>query len=370
MVGLGYLYPSIRLGHILQSNSHTIQFISTEDHNHILANYGIEHFPIRGNNRQFLDLKMIGHVEYILSDLSVANKIINTYKPDVIVTSPLAIISFILAEKYQIPVINIGFTEYLFPCKSIYDLNRQWRLDKFTETYNSCVAKVGLPLINNSAIYSPFIGTKYLLRSVPTLNDDVTFPDKVEFVGDLYFEPEYINKILFRFISESKDRGKQIVYIQIGRLFDDVDFWPALLSVLTQLPMNFIVDIGRADYSTKLAKMQDNFFVSSFIPIGAIKDDIDFVICNGQTTSIVSAIVHGKQILSIPHSADSIELTKRLESKNLAFGIYDINNITIDTIRELFGKLMSNHLMPSISEYQKLFLSYTDDVIYEIIKSI
>lgn len=374
MAGLGYLYPAIRLAHILQTHSHHVLFVSTREHGIILANYGIDHAPVlnnsNNNNRPFLDLHRWAIAENALYGFKALNDVVNRYRPDVIVTSPIALMSFIFAEKYKIPVINIGFCEYLFPCKSAQDDSKEWRINSFTEAYNLCREKMGLSVNEYTYADSPLIGTKYLLRSVSKLNEGLILPDRVECVGDLYFEPSYNNKLLSQFIASSKVAKRQIVYIQMGRLFKGAEVWENLLSVLCQLPMNFIVDTGRADYSVARIKMYNNFFSSSFIPIGAIRDDISFIICTAQTTSVVSAIIHGKQILAIPHSADSIELTQRLESNNLAVGIYKPTEINFDTIQDLFGKLSNCCLEPSIMEFKELFLSYTDEMVYEIVKSV
>lgn len=370
MAGPGFLYPSIRLAHILQQNSHQVLFVSTHAHSTILGNYGIEHFPVGSTGRLFLDLHRWGYPEYALQDIRTVHEVINKFRPDVIVTSPLAIMSFILAEKHQIPVINIGFCEYLFPGKGGNNHDKQWRIDKFTEAYNSCRNVINMPSIENSPLDSPLLGTMYLLRSVPKLNDDILLPDKVVCIGDLYFEPSYVNIPMKQFIAESKAANRKIAYIQMGRLFRDHGIWSNLIHVLKQLPMNFIVDVGKADYSTADIKTYPNFFTSQFIPIGAVKNDIDYVICTGQTTSVISAIIHGKQILAIPHSTDSIELTKRLESKKLAFGIYGSENININIVTKLFEAFDNNRLSDTVTEYRNLFLSYTDDHIYEIIKPI
>lgn len=370
MSGLGYLFPSIRLSCILQANYHEVLFISTNEHGIILANYGINHFPIVGTRNQFLDVKGWGHPDNAVSDIQTVDKIINAYLPDVIITSPLAMISFILAEKYNIPLINIGFAEYLFAGLGEYSDYKRWLVTMLTGVYNSCRSKINLPGVNVSDTNSPLIGTQYLLRSIPALNEDVILPDKVKFIGDLYLEPNYINHILHNFISESKKANKDIVYVQIGRLFKDQDIWEKLIHVLAQLPMNYIVDVGRSDYDLGVLKMYNNFFFSKFIPIGAVSNDIDVVICSCHTTTVISAIIHSKMIIGIPHSADSIALAKRLESKSLALCIYNREQINKEKLNGLFREVKRGNFKCNVEKRKKLFLSYTDDVVYNTIQSV
>lgn len=370
MAGLGYLYPSIRLAHILQNNNHHVLFVSASEHSIILSNLGIEHAAIKPTNRKFLDLHRWGFPDNAVNNYLSVERIINQYRPDVIVTNPLAMVSFILAEKYQLPVINVGFCEYLFPGKSQVNEVKQWRKNQFTEIYNSFRSKIGLQPISGSDADYPLIGNKYLLRSIPELNDDITVPDKVEYVGDLYFEPDCINIPLQKFIKASKDSGRGVAYIQIGRLFTDIELWSRLTSILSEIPINFIVDAGRADYLSGGVKVRNSFFVTGFIPIGSVCNDIDFVICSGQTTSVISSIIHGKQMLSIPHSTDSIELTRRLEAKKLAYAIYDSKSLNRNNIKELLHQFSNCELESNVMRYKDLFLSYSDDVVYDKIKPI
>lgn len=366
MSGLGYLYPAIRLSIILQKKNHQVLFVSTQEHSITLANYGIDHFPVNNSHRRFLDLHGWGIPSNALINIDIVDKVIDKFRPDVIVTNPFAMISFILAEKYQLPLLNIGFCEYLFTSTD----DKHTRINEFTEIYNSCRSLLGLPHVEFSKTNSVLLGTKYLLRNVEKLYDNVLLPSQVEFVGGLYLEPSYINQPLLHFIASSKKSNKRIGYIQIGRLFKDVDVWENLLFSLSHTSMNFIVDIGNADYSIKESWKYSNFFTSSFIPIGAIKDDIDFVICGGQTTSVISAIIHGKKILGVPRSDLSIQLINRLENNKLALGIYQAEKITIGNINDIIVKFSNDSLNSAISEYQNIFLSYSDDVVYNKIKSI
>lgn len=367
MSGLGYLYPSIRIAKILQRHNQNVLFVSTCEHSIILSNYGISHIPMKSYNRKFLDLHRWGHTDSVIQNFKDVTKIIDSYRPDVIITSSLAMISFIIGEKYSIPVINIGFCEYLFPVINENSQTKEWRLSKFNEIYNSFKSELGLPIYNENSFSSPVIGTKYLLRSVNDFYGNNILPDHVACVGDLYLEPAYSNTLLEKFILNSKSNCRKIGYVQIGRLFKRNIIWEQLLKVLEKLPVDFIIDINRADYNIKSSSVYKNIFFSSFIPIGAFKKDIDFVICSVNTTTTISSIIHNKPMIAIPSSSDSLEFTQRLIAQKLAVGVTEISDINFNVLSEILNNDLW-HL--STKNFQEKFLSYTNDVIYKIIVTV
>jgi len=370
MSGLGYLFPAIRLAHILQKRGQQVLFVSTVEHAITLDSCGIAHVAVRNDGAPFLNTAGWYNPGNSVNEVKVFDNVIQQYKPDVIVANPLTLGAFVMAEKYGIPLINIGFTEYLYPSLNGADPDKEWRIKSITDFYNAYRAPLGLAPIACSAEYSPLIGDKYLLRSVPGLNKGAKLPAKVACVGGLYWEPAYTNIPLENFIAETIKSKRPLVYMQIGRLFEAADNWETLTGILARLPMNFVADIGRSDYIRSGTNVPNNFFADPFIPIGKIAGDIDFVICSGQSTSVISAIVHGKQILSIPHSADSTELTHKLETNGLAIGVHGRKNITFEVICGAINRLQHHQLQDKALEYSRLFDGYTDDHIFDVIDSV
>ena len=143
-----------------------------------------------------------------------------------------------------------------------------------------------------------------------------------------------------------------------------------LFALLSQSAMNYVMDIGRADYLSPTFKAPPNFFINSFIPLGKIANNISFVICSAQSTTALSAILHGKQMLCIPHSADAHELSNRLEQKGLAYGLHRKEEIKKEIFMDLVKKIEAQTLAGCIEKYQRLFADYDHpDLVYQKIKA-
>ena len=366
---IGYLYPAIRLAHILQAHGQRVLFVSTTEHAMVLNTQGIDHLGVKNDSVPFLYTSNWFLAANAPAEVKVLDYAVATFEPDAIVGSPLALAAFVAAEKYHLPLVSIGFTEYLYPgLNGLQEKN--WRMHSITNYYNGYRAELGFGPIAVSPLASPLIGDCYLLRSVPELNDHLQLPAAVQYVGDLYWEPSYENLPLRRFCADSRAGGKALAYLQIGRLFEGAAVWQALLGALRESPLNFLVDTGRADYIQPDAPFPDNFFVSPFIPLGAVADDVAFVVCSAQSTTVTSAIVHGKQLLCLPHSADSVELTQRLVSKGVALGLYEAAGIRPEQLAHCFEQLLAQQQLPAIADYRQKFVQYSDEQVFAAVQSV
>ncbi|MEE8056472.1 MAG: hypothetical protein V3T17_01355 [Pseudomonadales bacterium] len=374
LASFGYFFPAIKIAHILQQRGENVLFASAPIYGPLLQIYGIHSVEIRNqkNEHPFL-MPGLWYSDTATEDaVNALEQVINHYRPDVIVSNPLALASFVVAERHTIPNVITGFCEYLYPIRDSEDTTGQWRIGDMTRHYNNCRLRLNLEPIAVDPINSPLIGDKYLLRNIPQLKEPNDLPAKVSYVGGLYWEPGYINHELMHFIRQSQRNKLPLVYVQIGRLFQDDQIWSSLVNILERLPMNFIVDVGRADYMRNNTSLPSNFYVNSFIPLGKIADDIQFVLCSGQSTTVISAIIHGKAILSIPHAADAIDLSKKIQAKGLGTALYshatDLQEIAI---RRCIDKLEDNVFQSKVQEYQKLFLDYDDpELIFKHVTSV
>ena len=368
MASPGYVFPSIKLANILQERSQSVLFAVSADYGALLQCQGIDCVRLTNHEerRPFLFPGSWFSSDTVARDVTLLEQVITSYQPDVIVTSPLCLSGFILAERHSIPVVVIGFGEYLFPgSDDDTDAQRNWRITEMARHYNTCRAALSLPPVATSCTDFALLGDQYFIRSIPELDDGLALPARVEYAGGLYWEPSYRNRPLSRFIARSKQERLPLVYVQIGRLFGDRAVWQTLASILGQLPMRFVVDVGRADYVR--SPLPDNFYSSSFIPLGAIADDIDHVICAGQSSTVISAILHGKQMLCVPHSSDSREFTAKLVAKGIALTVDDpATGVDPDSLGNRLEELANQRCLDSVLRYQKLFRDHeSSDVLFE-----
>lgn len=354
----GHLFPAIKLAHILQARGHQVLFVSSNEYNGMFSLFGIENVGVSNTPTPFLALTDWYELTANLNQVRVLEQVIEQYKPDRLVTNPLVLSSFLVAEKHSIPVTVVGYCEYLYPAADHRPSPKQWRLDTLTKYYNAVRESLDLSEVAADPVATPLIGDRYLLRTVPDLVRERVLPEQVECVGGLYWEPQYINVELRKFVRESRKAQKKLAYVQIGRLFDKTAIWSRLLGALGELPFSFVLDVGRADYIEPGIELPDNCLVSPFIPLGPVAADMSAVICSGQTTSVVSALLHGKFTVCVPFSADSIELSESIEKKQLGVGIYSAEEITAERLAAELAKASRSEFRDCIESYRQTFLDY------------
>ncbi|MFZ6766881.1 glycosyltransferase [Undibacterium sp. Di26W] len=288
-------------------------------------------------------------------------QVLDAYQPDVIVCTQLVMPAFVLAEIVKIPLIVIGYCEYLFPGIDDTCSSKQWRIESLTQHYNNLRENLGLPLVTADPATTPLIGDKYLLRSIPQLTTETNLPSQVELVGGLIFEPPYVNVDMDNFIATSQENNRPLYYVQIGRLFNDRHLWDKLICILGNLPVNFILDLSRSDYVNEHIEFPDNFYLHPLVTIAYIKDAVLGVICSGQTTSVLSAIYHGKPVLGIPNSADGAEGTDRIVKHGIGAGIFSTDDMREDVFMYFFSEVERGIFEDKLHYFQTHLLSYEDD---------
>jgi UDP:flavonoid glycosyltransferase YjiC (YdhE family) len=351
----GHIFPAIKYAQSLQLRGDDVLFVAANEYFCLLNVYGIRCVGVTNSPHYFLSTVDWYTEEANKNQVRVIEAVVEDYRPDVIVTNPLVLSAFIIAERFTIETTVIGYCEYLYPEIADHNSPKQWRINVVTDYYNQIRRHFGLPGIAVDHVNSPLIGHTYLLRSIPKFHDYGAFPKQVKYAGGLYWEPDYTNVELDRFIAANRRENRPLVYVQIGRLFENHDAWTRLAAALEALPIGCIVDIGRSDYIGPHFTRPANFYLNSFVPIGYVKDDVNAIICSGQSTSVISAITHGKQLICVPHSADAKELTARVERKGIGIGIHDSADLQQETLSSCLEKIQSNAFADNVHEYQYLF---------------
>jgi UDP:flavonoid glycosyltransferase YjiC (YdhE family) len=363
----GCLYPAIRLGHILERGGHEVLFATTSEYSIMLETQGLSCIGVRQADVPFLGTNgwyLASHAE---TEVPLLSKMVEHFRPDVIVTNPLVLASFVLAERHRVPLYNIAYAESLYPGARAGDGCKEWRLGVVTGFYNDYRRALGLSAVAADPVTTPLYGDRCFLRSSPELYDGDDVQSRVEFIGDLYWEPAYENVRLRRFCQQQRAAGMPLIYVQLGRLFEERDLWAQLLSCFARMDAAFVFDLGRADYLDKPFIRPPNCFFSAFVPLGAIRDDVELVICSAQSTTCISAIVHNKQILCLPHSADGDELTTRLERRGVAIGLHGPDRSDFDMLQGAVLALLDEPLVENVERYQRTLLDYDDARVYSII---
>ena len=366
----GHLFPAIRLAHVLQRRGDDVLFVTARENQPLLDLYGIKCVALDNRPNPFLSTYDWYHPEVGLHHYESIEPVVAEYRPDAIIATPLVMPAFALAETCSVPLVVLGYCEYLFPSPGDSRSDKQWRLDSITSHYNALRALLHLPSVEADPAASPLKGSKYLIRSIPAFTAQEGLPPAVDFVGGLFWDAQYINYELDRFVANARAVERPLFFLQIGRLFQEKELWGALIELLGRLPVSFIVDIGRADYMSDHTNFPDNFYLHPFIPLSHVKDELTGVICGGQTTSVISAIYYGKPVLGVPNSADGAEVTQRVVRNEIGAGWFRPNDVTEANFLEFMDDIERGRFTPRLQSLQEEFCFYDQEaVLYERIVS-
>ena len=361
----GYLFPAIKLAHLLMERGDDVRFLTTIRYEPLLRLYGIPTFGISNNRSEhpFLHPPLWYDDPFLEDVAAVFDQVVNYLRPDAIISTPLTLPAFISAERHAIPLIIIGFSDYLFPALGEQDAGKVWRLGEFSGFYNRARARLHLPPVSAAAETTPLIGDRHLIRNIPELDGGRhTLPPQVAYAGGLYWEPEYHNPALARFLAAG---AEPVVYVQLGRLFADGAVWGQLLTIFEQLPYRFIIDVGRADYLAHTVRIPPNLFLAPFIPLGKYADAVQLVLCTAQSTSVIGAILHGKPIVSMPHSDDAKELTVKIEAHQIG---RRVEELSVGGLQACFEAVQRPPYRDNVLHYRQLFDRYDDpDLLYTML---
>lgn len=352
----GYLFPAVRVAHALLERGDDARLLTSIRYEPLLQLYGIPTFGVSNNRSEhpFLYPPLWYDDPHLEEVVAAFDRVIDHMRPDAIISTPLTLPAFICAERHSIPLVVIGFSEYLFPGIGEQNSTKAWRLGEFTGFYNNARARLGRPPVPVSAEATPLLGDRYLIRNIPELDDARALPARAVYAGGLYWEPEYHNPALARFLGEGQT---PVVYVQLGRLFNDGALWGQLITILEELPYRFLVDVGRADYLAHTPRRPANVFIAPFIPLGKYAGVVDCVLCSAQSTSVIAAILHGKPIVSLPHSDDAKELTVKIEAHQIG---RRLSEVSAAALRDCFDAVQQPPYRDNVLAYRRLFAPYDD----------
>ena len=153
---------------------------------------------------------------------------VQQFKPDVLVTSALALGPLIVGERAHIPVAVIGLLTGLLP-------EAGSRRGEFQGALDECRVRVGHPPVPVERM----LGGLYLTRGVPELVAGQ------HHVGACSWEPS-APSVVVDWLRAAGQAGKRVVYVQQARSFSAPGFWPLLASALpsvSQIPLSDVLSL-------------------------------------------------------------------------------------------------------------------------------
>ena len=167
----GHLFPAIRLAHLLRRHGGDVLFVTARENQFLLELQGLTCVCFTGQPHPFLSTyswydSIIGQQQF-----EVIRAVSDTYRPDTIVATPLALPAFALSEICSIPLIVVGYCEYLYPGVGDTASGKQWRIESITRHYNELRQRLGLAPVSSDPARSPLVGDLHLIRSIREFTD-------------------------------------------------------------------------------------------------------------------------------------------------------------------------------------------------------
>ena len=230
---------------------------------------------------------------------------------DVLVVDHFAIGAIMAARASGIPVAVLGPAAYIHPLGVIPEdapsaYIRAMRYLKMLEGYDQAAATLGLPPSSGEVEDdSPFLGDRYLLRSVPAFEVYAdALPERVRFVGACLYEAAPRDEAFAEWAARD---GRPIAFVQLDKLFDFHDPTAALLMLLEERGVRTAAALG-----PNLAKYRkldpDSFFLREHLPQEQVLARARLAVSTGHATAVLGAIRAGVPNLIFDYGSGAPEL--------------------------------------------------------------
>lgn len=374
----GYVYPAMAVATEIQSRGHEVAFATGPAFAATLEQSGYSYIPTNEPAHDIFSVPLWMNQQSIRRQADYVTAAANTFEPDVIVSSVLAIGPLIIARKRHIPVAVLGYATYPWPTISGIEglQSESWeakRHDDFWKIYR--LAHLYLtgktpPIEQSTYSQSGLLGDLFLLRSVPELQQNIEIlPDKVHLVGGCLREPPMPpDKPLLDWISSVTASKKPIIYVQHnnrwskpfsqnGVMMNGIpDFWPIFLEAIAQVPV--AVAMSTNDPEIIRSNLPDNFFVSQHMPHQAILPYAAGVITNGTTSIMLNTLSHGLPMVVVVAASESYDVAKVCGQAEVAYCL-PADEVTSGNLKEAIqAMLYDNNLAQNARFVQQALARY------------
>jgi UDP:flavonoid glycosyltransferase YjiC (YdhE family) len=345
----GFLFPAMKIAIGLQGKGHNVHFIISDEYSELLDSYNLVHTSLKPEHSNFLKVDKWFDTKSILEGIELYTPIVKQIKPDVIISYPLVISSYIISEMNKLKLCLIGFAELLFGSKHAYTFEKS-RVLGLLEIHNKVRKKLSLSQLSELKIMDYLFGDIYFSRNIRALDPvSKSYNNKVHYCGSLFWEPKCSVEPMINFLSNSRPDQKTL-YVNVGRLFGDNKLIQSILSVLSQSDFRALINVGRADYHLK--NVQKNLFVSEFIPLGVISEFIDAIITTSNSATLLGGIANGCPMILLPSKSECIVLPKTLHQKKIGIYLED-NNLSELDIFQFLNKISQDKIYKKNTENLK-----------------
>lgn len=337
LASYGYIYPALGIALKLRTQGHQVAFVTGSKFHYILTALEIPCITYPPLDQIAFNVKDWFLPESVVKQIQYTREGIQCFAPNAIIGHQLALGPLLAAEFCRLPILVLGFATYLWPLaqplasRSSQSISlSQWRYDNAIERYNTFRRWLKLPITSVQPWDSPLLGNIFCVQSVPELEGRTTvLPERVQLIGSCLWEPTQKDPNLEAWLD--KEPEKYLIYVQLGRSFEDGNIWSVLVDLLKDAPVRVVAAIGRMDDAAEF--IPPNFFVREHIHQGSILSKARLVISNGHSTSVLGAITHGLPSLLFPCGSGTEDIAERCINAGVAHLLpMDVTNTQIQAM--------------------------------------
>jgi len=277
----------------------------------------------------------------------LVERAIRKARPDVIVTDHFATGAIIAGRAFEVPVAVLGPVAYLYPvadcpADSAAAKIRGARYATIMDGYQQTAQLLGLPPTDDD---SPFLGDRYLLRSVPSFEVyAAALPERVRFAGACLYDVPRHDDALAAWI-ESDVEGRPVALMQIEKLFDFNDPIQAILALCEERGIRVAAALGPG-FTKYRTFATASAYIGDHLPQRQILERSRFVISTGQPTAVLGAICAGLPTLILDYGSGAAELLHCCATAGNGAGLPG-NTADADSLAPLLDRMISDDAMRS-----------------------
>jgi UDP:flavonoid glycosyltransferase YjiC (YdhE family) len=309
----GFLYPLIGAALEMTRSGDSVAFVTNVTFAEELARLGLPRCARSQPDGESFHIQLWGHPLSIAIQSEHVSRAIAEFRPDVVVTSELAIGPLLAARRSRVPVVVLGLAT--LPWSTPADRSpavvtprasrARWRrreLDRIIAGVMGLgmdVAGLGSPLE---------LAATYLLQSTQTMVDaaGISLPEHVRLVGNCGWEPEWVEEDLQRWLEQP--RGEVLIYAHQGTAFGRPRFWESLVGAVGDRRFALCGSYGRntdmSDVTTR------RLFARRHVPQRRVLDIAKVVVSSATTTPVLGALARELPLVLVPAGGEQADLAE------------------------------------------------------------
>jgi UDP:flavonoid glycosyltransferase YjiC (YdhE family) len=343
----GFVYPMFGIARDLTRRGHEVRIATNPAFEREVRCAGLKWGIGADAQRTAFSVRTWWAVDGIVQQARLIAEILTSFPADVLLTSELSLGSLLAAEEAHLPLAVMGLAGYTWPTEQSFDREEMaGRLSRaksvgFLDTLNRARPAVGLPARDWDPERPPFIGDRYLLRSIEQMEPLVCrLPRSVQLIGSCVWTPTGQDRDLRSWLESERDRP--LLYVQHGTSFGGEPFWWKLVEAAGNLGVRVVASVGRLRDPPKSVTerhlyVRDHVFQDWVLPYASA------VVASGNTTAVLGALSHGRPMLLVPVGGEQPMMARRCAELGVAITLHS-GGLTAAQIRDALAELLNHGL--------------------------